>query len=230
MFASVIVGVGAFEAGRDAVELAKALMSEDGEVALVYVESVVSEPAPEPRTGSEAERQRFGLERLGRLRDDAQIPAEVLRIEARSVQRGLYGFAAGRGADLIVIGASRGTRLEHRLVGDDARAVLEDPPCAVAVAPAGYSARSTAIRKIGVGYGGSPESERALAVARGIAAERGATVELAGDTVEGLRRCGASVDLLVLGSHGHPSPLERSNRQRLAERPSSPLLVLAAGR
>jgi hypothetical protein len=80
-------------------------------------------------------------------------------------------------------------------------------------------------------------------VARRIAAERHATVssfetarapghvELPGDAATALRRYGASVDLLVLGSHKHHPPdrhLERSKSQRLAEDPASPLLVLAS--
>jgi nucleotide-binding universal stress UspA family protein len=250
MFDSVIVGVGSLESGRDAVELAKALVSSHGDLALVYVEPVADESAPQPRTGSDAERQRFGLERLVRLRDAADIAADVLRIQAGSVGRGLHECAAGRSADLIVIGASRGKHLEHVLLGGEAREVLDDPPCAVAVAPAGYSAHSDGIRNIGVGYDGSPEGERALAVARAIAAERDATVStfeavrvpvhahappnLRGqtdDTVAALRRYGASVDLLILGSYRQRRPdrhPDRSKSQRLAEDLSSPLLVLGS--
>ena len=58
--------------------------------------------------------------------------------------------------------------------------------------------------------------------------------EFADDAVERLRRFGASVDLLVLGSHKYRPPdrlLNRSKSQRLADDPSSPLLVLSpAGR
>jgi pimeloyl-ACP methyl ester carboxylesterase len=81
-----------------------------------------------------------------------------------------------RDADLIVIGATTGKPLEHMLLRDDAREVLEDPPCAVAVAPVGYFTRSDEMSKIGVGYDGSSESERALALARKIAARCYATL------------------------------------------------------
>jgi nucleotide-binding universal stress UspA family protein len=47
-----------------------------------------------------------------------------------------------------------------------------------------------------------------------------------------LRRVAQSVDLLVIGSHKY-RPIERaledSTSQQLADEPSSPLLVLAAG-
>ena len=50
------------------------------------------------------------------------------------------------------------------------------------------------------------------------------------DPVEGLRRYGANVDLLVLGPHKpHPPdrPIQHSTAQRLAKDPPAPLLVLA---
>jgi nucleotide-binding universal stress UspA family protein len=55
--------------------------------------------------------------------------------------------------------------------------------------------------------------------------------ELADDVVAGLRRYGASVDLLVVGAHTYrPADrlVERSKSQRLADEPPCPLLVLAA--
>lgn len=57
------------------------------------------------------------------------------------------------------------------LIGDDTRAALGGAPCAVAIAPAGYGQHAVAMREIGVGYDGSPESEHALGVARKLAAE-----------------------------------------------------------
>ena len=56
------------------------------------------------------------------------------------------------------------------LLGDDTREVLEDAPCAVAIAPAGYASRAASIRMIGVAYDRSVESERALELARTLAA------------------------------------------------------------
>ena len=53
-------------------------------------------------------------------------------------------------------------------------AVLEDPPCAVAVAPVGYAARPRAVHTVGVGYDGSVAGEDALAAARELATAHGA--------------------------------------------------------
>jgi nucleotide-binding universal stress UspA family protein len=273
MFQSVVVGIGDYEAGRDAIALAKALLSGDGEVTLVYVEVLQSKASSEADTRPDDEARRFGLERLGRLRDEGQIAAEISRIEAPSVRRGLHEFAAGQDADLLVIGAGRHDPVAHMFLGDEAREVLEDPPCPVAVAPAGYCKCPGEMRKVGVAYDGSAESDRALALARKLTAERHGTLsafeavrapayardvwnvegeidedvekarqriaalgdvearaEFADEAVAGLRRYGASVDLLVLGAHRHhPADrlVERSTSQRLADEPPCPLLVLA---
>lgn len=244
MFDGVVVGIDGYEVGRDAIALEKALLSGDSQVTLVYVEVVQSKPAPEADTRPDDEARQFGVERLGRLRDEGQIAAAISRIEAPSVRRGLQEFAAGQDADLIVIGAGRQDPVAHVLLGDEAREVLEDPPCPVAVAPAGYCECPGRIRRIGVAYDGSPESHRALALARKLTVEHHATLsafepvrgpayarhvwnvegeidadvekarrriaalgdveahaEFADDAVAGLRRYGASVDLLVLGAH-----------------------------
>ena len=176
MFDRVVIGINGYEAGRDAIALAKALLSGDGVVTLAYVEVLQSEPAPEADTQADDEAQRFGLERLGRLRDEAQIAAEISRIEAPSVRRGLHEFAVGQDADLLVIRPGRDDPVAHMFLGDEAREVLEDPPCPVAVAPVGYCQCSGRIRKIGVAYDGSPESDRALALARKLTAAHRATL------------------------------------------------------
>ena len=95
---------------RDALELAQALLARDGRVTLVYVEILQGESHSDSGTGSDAERQRFGLERLRRLRGEAGVSAEIARIDAPSVRHGLYDFACQRGADLIVIRASEEPR------------------------------------------------------------------------------------------------------------------------
>jgi nucleotide-binding universal stress UspA family protein len=274
MFDEVVAGVDDHEGARDVLELANALMSDDGHATLVYVEVLQSKPAPEADARTDAERQRFGVERLTRLRDGAKIDADVARVQAPSVRRGLHEFAVSRAADLLVIGASRRNKVAHVLLGDEVREVLDAPPCAVAVAPISYATSSAGMRRIGVAYDGSEASERALGLARKLATTRHASLsafeavpppvyvgeyrnlekdaeeeieqarqsvaalgdlepraEYADDPVEALRRFGASVDLLVLGSHRYRGPdrvVNRSTVQRLVDGPPSPLLVDAS--
>jgi nucleotide-binding universal stress UspA family protein len=176
MFENAIVGVDKLIAGRDAVALTTMLVSPDGEITLVYVEALQEKTAPGGDIRADLERQRVGLERLRRLRDETGIASEVARIQAPSVRQGLHDFAKARTADLMVIGAGVHDPLAHMFLGDEARQVLDGAPCAVAVAPHGYAAKSHEVKVIGVAYDGSAESERALAQARELAAERHAVV------------------------------------------------------
>ena len=156
--------------GRDALELANTLLALEGRATLVYVELLQSEGDADSGTGPAAERQRFGLERLRRLRDEAGVSAEVARIHAQSVRRGSYDFACDRAADLIVIGTSEQPWPARGLPGSPVHDLLEDPRCPVAVAPRGYSDHPGALERIGVAYDETPESDQALAVARKLAA------------------------------------------------------------
>ena len=56
-------------------------------------------------------------------------------------------------------------------MGDDARAALNGAPCAIAIAPRGYSPPTGGLAVLGVGYDGSVDSEQ-LAVARELASRQ----------------------------------------------------------
>ena len=270
MFNHAVVGVGDYEAGRDSVSLASELAA-GARLTLAYVEVV---PAPDSGAVWQEADCRRALEWLAALRDELDVEAKTICVEAHSVVQGLRALVTSEDADLLVIGASRRDDYERLYVGDDTRDVLKNPPCAVAVAPVGYAARARDLKKIGVGYDGSPASERALAVSRelvselggGLAAfqavppairvhdpwnpqrERDQEVERArahvaqlgdvepgaasGDPAEALARYGASVDLLVIGSHRHElvdDLMSGSTAQRLAGSAPCPLLVLGSG-
>jgi nucleotide-binding universal stress UspA family protein len=276
MFENVIIGVDDVEGGRDALALARQLASPDGHLTLAYVQVVMPRPDDDSGAVSLAADRRPALERLESLRDASHIGARVLAVQAGSVAAGLHELASRRDADLLVIGASRRDRYERLLVRDDTRAVLENPPCPVAVAPLGYARRPSGLNRIGAGYDGSPESAQALALARelarehdgrvsafravpeplrvrdawdpqpemdeGVAQARQRLAELgdlepyaasADDAAAALARYGASVDLLVVGSHQYrPSDhlLSGSTAQRLADDAPCPLLVLSSRR
>ena len=170
MFEKVVVGIDDYEAGRDALELANQLVSLRGSLLLVYVEVVMAAPGPDSDPRWQLDDRRRALERLTRVREDADLAAELLTVQAGSVARGLHE-AVRRHGDLLVIGASRRDDFERTFVGDDTRQVLQDPPRAVAVAPNGYAARARALDTIGVAYDGSPHSGQALAVGSELARE-----------------------------------------------------------
>ena len=171
MFDSVVVGVDDFQTGRDALALARQLLSTDGKLMLVYVQVLMIEPAPDSDPAWQIRDRRRAMERLESLGDEAHVDAELLVVQAGSVAAGLHE-AVRRHGDLLVIGASRRDEYEREFVGDDTRAVLEDSPSPVAVAPAGYAMFPTGLKTIGVEYDGSPESEQALAMARELARRR----------------------------------------------------------
>ena len=180
-FGDIIVAVDDSGWGRDAITLARRLLATDGKLTLAHVLTGPAElqfergaPAEAEERGSRVQRER--AERLLRTaRDESGAALEHAEIALESVSslsvgRGLHELAESRGADLLVLGSSRRGLLGRVLVRDHTRAVLNGAPCAAAVAPAGYSDYSGNIRRIGVGYDGSLESEHALEVARELAA------------------------------------------------------------
>jgi nucleotide-binding universal stress UspA family protein len=175
MFDNVTVGVADLEAGRDALALALQLASRNRPPTLAYVQAVMPKPGPDAGALSLATDRRQALERLAPLQDGSP-DSRLVCVEANSVAGGLHEFARRHEADLLVIGASRRDEYERLLLGDDTRAVLEDAPCPVAVAPVGFSTRPPALDKVGAAYNGSTESRRALAVAQLLGRQLGASV------------------------------------------------------
>jgi nucleotide-binding universal stress UspA family protein len=212
MFKNVVVGIKDREPGLDALELARRLVSPAGRLLLVNVHDTLLGPFPKSDPEWQASERRRALEQLGPLRAEAGVDAELLSVQALTVRAGLHDVARERG-DLLVIGASRGNDFEHAHVSDDTRAMLKDPPCAVAVAPMGYAERATRPRRIGVAFDASPGSEEALATARALADELGAELSAFGVVPEPLRiRRPLEMDEEI-------AQLVASARERLAELP-----------
>jgi nucleotide-binding universal stress UspA family protein len=168
MFNHVVVGIDNNEGGLDAIALAKMLVAESGRLTLAQVYQAMPQlSSPEYET---AEQDRI-RELLETRRADTGVEAEIAWYGSPSVGRGLHELAEVTGAELLVIGSSRRGLLGRALIGDDTRDALNGAPCAVAIAPAGYSREPALVREVGVGYDGSPESYRALELARVVAAE-----------------------------------------------------------
>ena len=176
MFTEILVGVDGQQGGRDAIALAGRLADPDASTTLVHVfgAGLTLGRGSELLASVELECSQQLLERERETRAPAAAP---LVCTDRSVGHALHVLAERHGADLIVIGACRHGFLGRVLLGDDTIAALNGAPCAVAIAPFEYAKRAQPFCRIGVGYDGSPESERALAMARALAPRWRSTVE-----------------------------------------------------
>ncbi len=174
MFERILVGVDGKEGGRDAIALAKQLVSQQGRVTLAHIypgEPFVwrgGNPAYWPMEEEEV------VAMLDAARSEAGIEADLRYRAAQPVGRRLHELAEDAKADLLVVGSSRRGLLGRVLLGDDVRGALDGAPCAVAIAPAGYVHAPHAIQRVGVGYDGSRQSTHALTTARSLAEELGA--------------------------------------------------------
>jgi nucleotide-binding universal stress UspA family protein len=174
MFERIVVGVDGREGGRDAVALARLLVAAGGKLTLAHV--VARDAHAHRGTGGAAgacdgERAQALLEAV---RGETGVEAHLRSYGSSSVGRGLHELCEVTGADLLVVGSSRRGLLGRVLIGDDTSAALNGAPCAIAIAPSDYSQQPGRTREVGVGYDGSPESEHALSVARGLAVAWGA--------------------------------------------------------
>ena len=174
MFRQIVVGVDEQQGGQSAIALAKTLLARGGELtfAYVYAGDVFFYRAASAGV-VDSERQR-AFDMLKKTCEETGVDAHLRWRGAPSVGQGLHELCEVFEADLLVVGSSRRGLLGRVLIGDDTRAALNGAPCAIAIAPAGYSREPAVMREIGVGYNGSPESEHALELARLLAADTGA--------------------------------------------------------
>ena len=161
---TILVGVDASEHSRDAIAFA-ATMARASSARVVVACTFNAD----------------GIGRRFALRDEAEFIArrmsrhlygiDVGRVHAcahptTATDHGLSELAASEGAALIIVGASRRDASGATLPGGTGARLLHDGACAVAVVPRGYVARADRpLRRIGVGYDGTPESWSALVAA-----------------------------------------------------------------
>jgi nucleotide-binding universal stress UspA family protein len=171
MFRQVVVGVEEDKAGRDAIAMARKLLARDGALTLAHVCTGYQRLYRGVSATHEVPERERALLLLERARKHGDVRAQLRVRAAHSVGRGLHELCEVTGADLLVVGSSRRGLLGRVVLGDDTRAALNGAPCAIAIAPVGYVAEPAAMREIGVGYDGSPESTHALRFARTLARE-----------------------------------------------------------
>jgi nucleotide-binding universal stress UspA family protein len=205
MFNNTLVGVDGRAGGRDGIALASRLTSPDGTLTLAHIHP--GHLRPSHAISAELIRQegQAATTLLESERDSAGVQAQLISIQALSPGRGLHEQAESQGADLLVVGSCRHGALGRAMLGDDTRDALNGAPCAVAIAPVSYAEHPAPPARIGIAYNGSPESQRALTIARELSVQTGAslhalevvsipTVAYTGLVAPAL---GASIDLML---------------------------------
>jgi nucleotide-binding universal stress UspA family protein len=176
MFRQVLVGVGDDQGSRDAIALGKLLARGDMTLGHIFPIDTTATPWGFDETNQHAAGE-AARQLLERSAADAGVPVHLLWHGAPSIGRGLHELTEAIGADLLVVGSTRHTRLGRVGLADHTHAALDGAASAVAIAPAGYASSAPGgVGKIGVGYDGSPESEHALTVARELAGEMAANL------------------------------------------------------
>src|SRR5690349_11118209 len=102
MFRNVLIGVDGRQGGRDAIALARQLVSPDGRMTLVHTFN--AEWFVGDRSALEEPYERENAEDLLRVeRDAAGVDAELVAQARMTPGRGLHELAQRHGADLIVV-------------------------------------------------------------------------------------------------------------------------------
>jgi nucleotide-binding universal stress UspA family protein len=211
MYADVVVGIDGTDAGRDALALGETLVPRSARLTLAHVRVLQALGLCGDNGACGAGTHKDSIEMLSAERSRAAAAAEILSVLAPDVGSGLRDVAESRGADLLVVGSSRGAAIGRVLAGDDTRAALHGAPCAVAVAPRGYRTCVKPLEVIGVAGDGSAQSRAALTRARALSLQTGARViarhVIAGDAEvragpsgEQLAAFSETVDVLICGS------------------------------
>jgi nucleotide-binding universal stress UspA family protein len=165
----IAAGIDGFSEGRDAAALGQSLAEVTGaELLLVAVHSTALLPTG-PALNYKSLREESELE-LRDVRESLAPGARTLTVTDHSVARALHHVVQHHHRELLVVGSSRRGPEGHVRIGKRTRQLLCHFECVLAVAPRGLHTKSQrGLRRIGVGYDGSPESESALALAASIA-------------------------------------------------------------
>jgi nucleotide-binding universal stress UspA family protein len=180
VYRKIIVGYDGSDQARDALALGRILAKATG-ASLLLVHVFRRDVPLTPGWEVHAEAIRRQAEEL--LADAAAttngVQVETHAVGSSSAARGLQELTEAKDADLIVLGSSHRGPVGRVLLGSVADRLFHGAPCAVAVAPRGFSDRTDdEVRVIGVGFDGSPESKAALAEAARLGEAAGATLRV----------------------------------------------------
>lgn len=165
----ILVGFDGRPGSRDALALAAGLLDAGGgELTVVSVrpyraEMLGAEPFGLAVAEDEQWVRRIASGVLG------ELPFAVRVLAGGHEAAALHELAGAEDADLIVLGSTHRGRPGRAFPGSGGEKVLDEAPCAVAVAPRGLADTGLALRQIAVGFDGSREAGTALAAAAALA-------------------------------------------------------------
>jgi nucleotide-binding universal stress UspA family protein len=178
--ARIAVGVGPRPEGRDAAVLGAALAGPTGGDLLLI--AVIADPIVVPPVGGGWKEARKQAEAgLAELRDAVAPVARIALRTDLSVPRALRRVIAREHRDLLVVGSSHKAAEGSVRIGKRVRQLIGYASCALAIAPRGLRHKpQVALKRIGVGFDGGPESVAALSTAASISTAAGAELHVCG--------------------------------------------------
>jgi len=181
MFNRVIVAFDGSERALDALFLAEALTTSDGELVVCCVHHYEAlsaridptEPSVDREAAQECVARASGLLQRG-------LTVTTMFLAGASTAVTLQKVAVRRNADLLVLGSSHRGALGRVFVGSVSQETLHGAPCPVAIAPVGLHRKPGGIRlaRIAVGYDVVTPPLEALKEAATLASQTGAELEL----------------------------------------------------
>ena len=178
MFRKIFVGYDGSDQCKDALALARLLAAPSGG-AVIAVCVYPYEPVLSKGGGSDNEyHDALRREAVGIL-EEAEGATERRTVPSGSPSRALQELAENENADLAVVGSTHRGAVGKVLIGSVGERLLHGAHCPVAVAPKGFAdAKDPSLRRLAVGFDGSPEAKRALELATRLAGEVSGSIHL----------------------------------------------------
>ena len=175
----IVAGCDASERSHDAVALAELLARLRRADLLLATAYQPDYPMAPDFSRRAAERRRDADALLAAAQERvATVPVSARALPSRSPARALHELAEASAAEAVVVGSTHRGHIGRVLPGSTGRALLRESPCAVAVAPRGYSVHPGHLGTVGVAYDLTSDSDAALAYAVAITSAAGASLRL----------------------------------------------------
>ena len=169
----IIVGFDGTDQAKDALHLGAAI-AEVFDAELIVASAIEYGPDPILEMEGYENYNDTKREHFDKVFNQARAELGNRVFERRELQdtaaHGLTDLGEAANADLVVVGSTHHGPIGRVFAGTVAARLFHGAPCAVMVAPRGWSEREhTGLGLIGVGYDGSDESKQALALAEKLA-------------------------------------------------------------